>query len=183
MTRRLPNEPLWPRADRSGISPAAMSSSSLTAPAGNGSLRPTLSLPVATASRRPKRTGPRSGTGRPRRTRLGSVLSVRGVRCERGRPAGLGRLPEPLDAGQDPPLALIEPVLDIGREEVAPAGGADPEGDRDRVVRFVRDRDRDPVHAELTGTGLGTPMEPDRRLAGRQPLDLDVTPADPPDPD
>jgi hypothetical protein len=60
-------------------------------------------------------------------------------------------------------------------------GSPDPERDRDRVVRLVGDRHRDPVHPELPGTRLGTTVEPDRGLAGRQPLDLDVAPADAPD--
>ena len=37
---------------------------------------------------------------------------------------------------------------------------------------------RDPVHAELLGARRGPAVEADRRLAGRQPLDLDVAPAD-----
>ena len=59
--------------------------------------------------------------------------------------------------------------------------GADPEGDRDRVVRLVADRDGDPAHAELLGARGGAAVEPDRRLAGRQALDLDLAPADAPD--
>ena len=62
-----------------------------------------------------------------------------------------------------------------------PAARPDPERDRDRVIRFVADRERDPVHPELVGAGGGPAVQADGRLAGRQPLDLDVAPADPPD--
>src|SRR4029077_19633292 len=62
-----------------------------------------------------------------------------------------------------------------------PAGGPDPERDRHRVVRFVADREGDPVHAELLGPGGGAAVEADRGLTRRQPLDLDLLPADAPD--
>ena len=88
---------------------------------------------------------------------------------------------KPLHPGEDAPLAVVEPRLDVEREDVPPAGGPDPERDRDRVVGFVGDRDRDAVHPELLGPRGGATVEPDGRLAGRQPLDLDVAPADAPD--
>ena len=68
-----------------------------------------------------------------------------------------------------------------GGKTIAAAGGPDPERDRDRVVGFVGDRDGDPLHPELLGPGRGAAVEPDRGLAGRHPLDLDVAPADAPD--
>ena len=73
---------------------------------------------------------------------------------------------------------LVEPVLDVGREHVAPAGRSHAERDRHREFVLVADRERDPLHAELLGTCGGPPVQAHRRLAGRQPLDLDVAPAD-----
>src|SRR5258705_9235988 len=173
MTSSFPNEPLWPRAGRSGMSAPTMSSSSFVAPVGKA-LPASVPSPSRGASRRPKPTGPRSGTVRLRVERLGSI------RRERPGATGLGRGAEALDPGEDSPLALVEAVLDVGREDVAPAGHPDAECDRHRVIRFVGDRDGDPLHPQLLGPGGGAAVEPHRRLAGRHPLDLDVAPADPP---
>ena len=96
-------------------------------------------------------------------------------------PPATADCPEALDPRQDAPFTLVEAVLDVGREDVPPAGHPHAERDGHRVVRFVGDRDGDPLHPELLGSRGGAPMQPDRRLAGRQPLDLDVAPADPPD--
>ena len=65
-----------------------------------------------------------------------------------------------------------------GGKTIAAAGRPDPERDRHRVVRFVRDRDGDPLHPELFGASRGAAVEPDGGLPGRHPLDLDVAPAD-----
>ena len=40
------------------------------------------------------------------------------------------------------------------------------------------DREGDPTHPELLGPRRGTAVQADGRLAGRQPFDLDVAPAD-----
>src|SRR6187551_605467 len=132
MTSSFPNEPLWPRAGRSGISAPTMSSSSFVAPAGNA-LAASVPSPSRGASRRPKPTGRRSGTGPSRVDRPGSI------RGELPRSPGLGRRPEALDPGQDATLTLVETLLDVGREDVPAAGHPHPERDRHRVVRFVRD--------------------------------------------
>src|SRR6476646_7234689 len=174
MTRSLPNEPLWARTFRSGMSVATMSSSSFVAPAGNGT-DAGVAGPLTGASRWPKPTGLRSGTLR--------LLIDRdwSIRRERVGPAGHGGGPKPLDAGENPPPPLIETLLDVEREDVAPARRSDPERDRHRVVRLVADRHGDALHAELLGPVGGAAVESDGRLPGRQPLDLDVTPADPAD--
>ncbi len=80
--------------------------------------------------------------------------------------------------GEDPPLAVVESILDVGREEVAAARRPEAEGHRHRVVRLVADRHGDAAHAELLGADLGSPVEAHGRLAGRQALDLDIPPAD-----
>ena len=162
MTRTLPNVPLWPRFGRSGSSAATPSSSSLVASSGNGSSPGAAGLVarlVAPAE---------AETDRP-------PLSHRNLH-PRACPASV--VAQALQPGEDPPFALVEPGLDVEREDVAAAGGPDAERDRHRVVRFVGDGDRDPAHAELVGTGRRPAVQPDRRLAGRQPLDLDVAPAD-----
>src|SRR6478736_4735400 len=174
MTSSFPNEPLWPRAGRSGMSAPTMSSSSFVAPAGNA-LAASVPSPSRGASRRPKPTGRRSGTGP---SRIGRPGSVRG---QLTRATRLGRRPQALDPGQDAALALVQALLDIGRKDIPAAGHPDAERDRHGVVRFVRDRDRDPLHPELLGPRGRPAMQPDGGLAGRHPLDLDVTPADPPD--
>src|SRR6185369_14246995 len=126
----LPNEPLWPRAGRSGMSAAMMSSSSLVAPSGNGldALGPAAS---GGAPRRPNPTGLRSGTGRIRKLRLGCI--GREGRCS----AGVGHRSQALDPGEDAPFALVEPLLDVGREDEPAAGHPDPERDGHCVLRFV----------------------------------------------
>ena len=65
-----------------------------------------------------------------------------------------------------------------GGKTYRPPVGPDAEGDRDGVLGLVADRHRDPLHPELLRPGGRAAVEPDRRLAGRQPLDLDVAPAD-----
>src|SRR6188472_309146 len=119
----------------------------------------------AASSRRPNPTG-RSAIAIP-------------VAVARREPTGLlVERPQPVHAGQQPPLAVVEPCLDVLREDVAPAGGPDPERDRDRVVRRVGDGDRDPDHPELARTSLGAAVKADGRLPRRQPFDLDFAPAD-----
>ena len=85
---------------------------------------------------------------------------------------------QPIQPGEQLPLSIVEAVLDVRREDVAAAGGADAEGDRHRVIRLVGDRNRDPGHAELLGASRGPSVQPHRGLPGRQSLDLDVAPAD-----
>ena len=100
---------------------------------------------------------------------------------EGGRPVRLGLDAQPLDAGEDAAFAIVEPILDVRREKVPAARRADAERHRHRIVGLVRDGDRDATHAELLGARRGTAVEAHAGLAGRQPLDLDVTPADAPD--
>src|SRR5439155_17463743 len=134
--------PLWPRLGRSGRSAATPSSSSLVASAGNGS-SPGAAGPPFVAAPRPKPIPP------VRR----SVIGASGRVCR-----GVGRS-ESLETGEDPALAVVEPGLDVEREEIAPACGPDPEGDRHGVVRLVGDRDGDPAHAQLLGSRGCTPVE------------------------
>src|SRR5450432_4098669 len=94
---------------------------------------------------------------------------------------GLVEGPEAVQPGQDARLALIDPGLDIGREDVAPAERPDPEGNRHGVLRLVADRNGDAAHPELLGPGSSAVMEPDGGRAGGQAFDLDLLPADPPD--
>src|SRR6186713_2818328 len=122
MTRTRPNEPLWPRAGRSGRSAAASSSPRRTAPSGNG-VSPGTVGGGWSVLRRPNPSGLRSG-----------MRPLRGVGRERTGAALVGQRPEPLDPGEDPPLAVVEPLLDVGREEEPATGGPDPEGDRDREI-------------------------------------------------
>src|SRR4249919_3006627 len=105
------------------MSAATMSSSSFVAPEGNGTVAG-IAGPLAGASLRPKPTGLRSGTLR--------LLVGRGwsIRRERLGPTGHGGRPKPLDPGQDPPFALVETLLDVEREDVAPTRRPDPERDR-----------------------------------------------------
>jgi hypothetical protein len=91
------------------------------------------------------------------------------------------QLAQTFHAREESPLAIVKPLLDVKREDVPPARRPDPEGDRDRVVRLVADGERDPLHAELFRARRGTAVQADRGLARRQPLDLDVAPADPAD--
>src|SRR5512144_764949 len=91
--------------------------------------------------------------------------------------------PQPLHPRQDAPLPLVEPLLDVEREDVSPARGPDAERDRHRVVVLVADRDRDPIHPQLVGPARSAPVEAHGRLSRRQPLDLDVAPADPSHPE
>src|SRR6266511_1562107 len=153
MTRSLPNRPLWPRSGRSGRRAAAASSSSTGPDAVEGLSPPAGDRPVEVAAR-PKPTG-RSATS--------------GLLPER---------PMTLHPLEDPALAVVEPRLDIGREEKSPGGGPDPERDGDGELGLVTDGDRDPAHAQLRGPGGGPAVEAHRGLSGRQPLDLDVPPAD-----
>src|SRR3954465_12718361 len=166
MTRRRPNEPLWPRAGRSGRSGATISSSRRVAPSGNGVSADDEAV-VWSVLRRPNPTGLRSGMGWLRCIRVGD-----GGDC-RGR-FGVGRRPKPLDPGEDPSLPVIESLLDVGWEDEPAAGGPDPERDGDGVLGFMCDGDRDPLHAELVGACRGTAMKADRRLTRRQPFDLDI---------
>ena len=183
MTSSLPNEPLWPRASRDGSSDAARSSSSR-----RRALRP---RPLRGARARARRTvgrpppTPRAGRTRGRPCQASSASArprrawgIRRVRGQVRRATGLGGHAQPFDAGQDPALAVVEPLLDVGREQEPATGRADAEGDGHRVVRLVADGHRDATHPELLGAGRGAAVEPDGGLAGRQPLDLDVAPAD-----
>ena len=176
MTSSLPNEPLWPRAGRSGISAADDVVVELRR-ARRERRWPTSVARRRRAARRVARSRPAGAQARGP-SRVGRLGSVRG---ELPAPPASADRPQTLDPGEDAPLALVEPLLDVGREDVPAAGRPHAERDRDRVVRFVRDRDGDPLHPELLGAGGGPAVKPDRGLAGRHPLDLDVTPADPAD--
>src|SRR5258706_3067642 len=120
---------------------------------------------VAVALPRPNPSGRSSGIG---------WLVRRGS----GRCAGVDRIAKSLQPGQDPALAVVETLLDVEREQVAAPGRANPEGDRHRVIGLVADGQRDASHAELAGRLLGPTVEDHGRLAGREPLDLDLLPAD-----
>src|SRR2546423_4594301 len=125
MTRTLPNVPWWPRAGRSGSSSATMSSSSSVAPSATG---------VSLAPVRPK----------PSDRSTIAALRLRG--------GGRIRQPaEPLEAGEDSSLAVVQAVLDVGREEEAPARRSDAERNRDGVVRLLAGRARDARQAQLLG--------------------------------
>src|SRR3954452_7163227 len=173
MTSSRPNEPLWPRAGRSGRSEATRSSSRRVAPSGNG-VSPGDEAGVWSVLRRLNPTGPRSGMRWLRCIRLGD-----GCEC-RGR-FGIGHAPKPLDPGEDPSLPIIESLLDVGWEDEPAAGGPDPERDGDGVFGFMSDRDGDPLHAELFCACRRTAVKADGRLTGREALDFDVAPADPTD--
>ena len=88
---------------------------------------------------------------------------------------------QPLEPGHQLALAVVEPRVDVEREHVPAARGPHAERDRHGELRLVGDRHRDPAHAQLLGALRRAAVEHDRRLAGRQPLDLDVLPADPAD--
>ena len=94
-----------------------------------------------------------------------------------------GGFAQPLHAGEDPPLPVVEPLLDVGREDERPPVGPDAERDGHGVVVLVADRDGDPGHAQLLRPAGRAVVELDRRLAGGQPLDLDLPPADAPNPE
>ena len=162
MTSSLPNEPLWPRAGRSGSSAAAIASSSLVAPSGNGAAASGRSG----AARRAGRTRPapcRPSGLRPRR-----APPVR-------RPAGAPGGPGSCARGR-----RSAPRCRAGRRTARRPCGPRRRS-RPRSRDSWRDRQGDPAHPELLGAGRRPAVEPDRRLAGRQPFDLDVLPADPPD--
>src|SRR5688500_5598009 len=170
MTRTLPKVPLWPRAGRSGSSAAAAWSSIVASMEASGP-----SSDTGAASRWLKPSGRRSDIGR-------LALGRLGVGRQPGRfRSALVQRAQPLHPREDAALAVVEPLLDVGREEEPAAGRADPEGDRDRVLGFVADRHGDPAHPELLGPCRGATMEADIRLARRQSLDLDLGPADPSD--
>ena len=182
MTSSFPNDPLWDRLSRIGTSVDAIWSSRSSAPSIGG---PSGEAPAAV---------PAAGAGQTRRVRAqpppapSSVIRTASVAP--GRDCGatpddvrVGRdsrvkVAEPLHPGEQPSLPVVESLLDVEREDVPSTGAPDPEGDRDRVVGLVADRHRDPLHAELLRPGGRAAVEADRRLAGRQPLDLDVAPAD-----
>ena len=89
-------------------------------------------------------------------------------------PRGIVECLHPLEHVEQLALPIVQPLVDVEREHVAPTAVPDPERDRHRVVRLVGDRDRDPAHPELVGALRRPPMEADRRLAGRQAFDLDA---------
>src|SRR5687768_16795317 len=128
-TSSLPNFPLCPRGSRSGSSRAIDESSSATAPAGTG-FAPGGS--VASSARRPKPSGRRSATG-------GVPIACAEPVGARLQPDGrLVLLAQALHTREDPALAVVEPRLDVGREQEGAARGPHPERDRDRVLRLVR---------------------------------------------
>src|SRR5215212_4381847 len=129
--------------------------------------RPGVSVALAAASWRPKPRGLRSAIGAAR-----AFHAVTRIVDRSGRGSG-GEVAEPLHPGKDPTLAIVEPLLDVEREDVPTAGRSDAERDGDRVVGLVADRDRDALHAELLGAPRGATVEPDRGLSGRESLDLD----------
>src|SRR5476649_2576886 len=72
--------------------------------------------------------------------------------------------PEPIEPGQDPPLAVVQAGFDVGWKDVAP-DGSNAEGDRHGILGLVADRDRDPAYSELFRPLGGAAVEADRRLA------------------
>src|SRR3954454_24098869 len=104
MTRTLPNVPLWPRAGRSGSSSATMSPSSSVAPSATG---------VSVAPVRPNPSDR-------------SVIAALRLR----RSGGARKPAEPLEAGEDSSLAVVEPLLDVRRKEETGAGGSGAGGQR-----------------------------------------------------
>src|SRR5262245_15384667 len=162
MTSTFPNDPLWPRFGRSGSRPAAIASSSVTAPG-----TAVATDEPETSSRRPNPTGR-------------SVIVVAPA-VVAGQPAGLVvERVQALDPGQQSPLAVVEPLVDVDREDEATAGRPDAERDRNCVISLVGDRDGDPRHPELPRPPFRAAVEADCRLSRRQPLDLDLLPADAP---
>src|SRR5438093_5707221 len=149
MARTLPNMPLCPRAGRSGRS-AAAARSSIVGTAG-GAVAPA----AAASSCRPKPSGRRSGIGLPRGRHRSQALHP----------------------GEDPALAIVEALLDVGWEEESPARRPDAERDRDGVLRLMADRDRDPLHAQLLRAPRGAAVEAHGRSAVRQAFDLELRPA------
>src|SRR5919197_6753258 len=153
MARTLPNVPLWPRAGLSGRRAAASSSVSSTAPSGS-----VLAFGSGASRRNPT---------------LRSAIPVR-------LPADgcLLQIPNAFETGEDPTFAIVQPLLDVEREQEAAAGGAHAERDRDRVIGLVADRQGDALHAELPRPALRATVQPDGWLACRQAFDLDVAPPD-----
>src|SRR5437773_7293932 len=141
MTSSLPKRPLWPRSGRSGRS-AAAASSSRTGPAVVDGPASADEAPPAGAAARPKPTG-RSAT-----------VVLLGERTEAFHPL------------EDPALPVVQPGLDVGREEETPSGGPHAERDGDRELGLVADGDGHPAHAQLRGPGSRPAVEADSRLAG-----------------
>src|SRR5574340_589397 len=165
MTRSLPKTPLWPRWGRSGSRLAAVCSSRLAAP-GTAATTGSTAFPGGSSMRRPKPTGRRDS----------DIEALLGGDPIHRRLRGEGA--ETLHPGEQDTLAIVQPLLDVEREDIASAGRADAEGDRDGVVGLVRDRQRDMPHPELLGARRRAPVEADGRLACREAFDLDVAPAD-----
>ena len=98
----------------------------------------------------------------------GSVGRAELSLCRRRLP---GQSAQPLEPPQQRCLALVEPLLDVGRIEEAAAGGPDPVRDRYGELGLVADRDGDAAHPELRrpverlGRGAGPPA--DRWAAAR----------------
>ncbi len=156
----LPLVPLWPRGSRVGSRARTMASSRTM-----GS--PTAAI-IGTPTPRPRRPGrrrvPSSSVGSGPASGIGVRLAI--------------EAPESLDARQDLPLAIVQAILDVDREDVGATGRAHAEGDGHGVRALVADGDRDAAHAELLGATLGAVVETDAGLAGRQADDLDLPPAD-----
>src|SRR4051794_17768219 len=171
MTSTFPNVPLGPRTGRGGSRGAACRSS----------MTGTSGVSIATGS---GASGPGSPSGsrrpNPSDPPLPTLVPYRLRRLPR---LGVGHRAEALHPGEDPSLPIIEPFLDVHREDEPTAGRPDAIGDRHRVVRLMADREGDPGHAELLGSAGRPIVEADRRRARGQPLDLDLLPADPPDPE
>src|SRR5215207_1113477 len=148
MTSTLPNVPLWPRAGRSGSSWAALLSSSVAASCAES---PSTVAAGASSCRR-KPSGRRSAIGDLR---------------------GLVHRPEALHAGDDAAFAVVQPLLDVGREQEPSPGRSNAEGDRDRVLGLMADGDGDPAHPELLRALCGAAVEADVGLPRGQALDLD----------
>src|SRR4051794_21093277 len=107
------------------------SSSRRTDPAGAGA---TGGGAVGSPSRRPKPTGRRSVTVTAVRSGLRGLgtgadptrLELRRRRADRA---------EALEASEQLPFLVVQPVLDVEREHVSATRGPDAERDRDRVLR------------------------------------------------
>ena len=183
MTSSLPNEPLWPRAGagrqqrRREVVVEARRAGRPRSLGVRRAIRLAGRRSPAAASRRPKPRPPSLRHVQPPRPR---PSPRRASEARSAAPPASAASAQPLDAGQDASLAIVEALLDVGREQEPAAGRAHAEGDGHRVVRLVADRHGDAAHPELLGAGRGAAVEADGRLAGRQPLDLDVAPADAP---
>src|SRR4051812_31394191 len=127
MATSVPNVPLWPRGSRTGTRPAAISSVSAWIPAGAWKVRQ--------GGRWPGKSRPAIRRSRPASAALLGGLALEGAKA--------------LHAREDRALAIVEAGVDVDREDIRPAQGADPERDGHGVLALVADGDRNAAHAQL----------------------------------